>query len=134
MFIAKLAGCPFVVDVCGKMDGKKSRLYWLICAPLRLTYSVVCIALCSCVGLVYVAIVVWLDGSTDQIEFVTRSGLYVVIYGQVVLNFCNLLIRKTQLADIVVTAAKLEPSLHLEMDGVRRRLRKSHPPLPSLTR
>ncbi|KAL3183824.1 hypothetical protein MRX96_033892 [Rhipicephalus microplus] len=124
MFIAKLAGCPFVVDVCGKMDGKKSRLYWLMCAPLRLTYSVVCIALCSCVGLVYVAIVVWLDGRTDQIEFVTRSGLYVVIYGQVVLNFCNLLIRKTHLADIVVTAAKLEPSLHLEMDSVRRRLRK----------
>ncbi|KAH7938913.1 hypothetical protein HPB52_002301 [Rhipicephalus sanguineus] len=124
MFVAKLAGCPFVDGICGKRDGKKSWLYWLICAPLRLIYSVVCIALCSCIGLVFVSIVVWLDGRTDQIKFVTRSGLYVVIYGQVVLNFCNLLVRRPQLADIVVTAAKLEPSLHLDMDNVRRRLRK----------
>ncbi|KAH7934316.1 hypothetical protein HPB49_024896 [Dermacentor silvarum] len=56
-------------------------------------------------------------GAPGQITFITRSGLYFVIYGQVILNFCNLLLRRTQLADIVVTAAKLEPSLHLDMES-----------------
>ncbi|XP_050048746.1 uncharacterized protein [Dermacentor andersoni] len=124
MFVSKIAGCPFVNGVCGRRECKKSRLCWLISGPFGLAYSVICIALCSCVGLVYVATVLWLNGRTDQITFITRSGLYFVVYGQVVLNICNLLLRRKQLADIVVTATKLEPSLRLDMKSVRRRLQK----------
>ncbi|KAH6923626.1 hypothetical protein HPB50_003252 [Hyalomma asiaticum] len=123
MFIAKIAGYPFA-NICGKKEDANSMLYWLIWGPLRLAYSVICIGLSSCIGLVFVAIAVWLNGRTNQIEFVTRSGVYIVIYGQVLFNFCNLLFRRTLLADIVNTAAKLEPGLRLDMERVQRRLRK----------
>ncbi|KAK8788920.1 hypothetical protein V5799_021305 [Amblyomma americanum] len=125
MFICKISGCPFTDVIVNETRGSQNESKT---APIRrllqVTYFIACVCVFSCIGSSYVMIRLWLSKPTDQITLVTQSGIYLIVYIQAVLNFLNLLLRRKQLADIVLSAAKLEPKLHLDVRVVRRRLWK----------
>ncbi|KAL1425579.1 hypothetical protein MTO96_019008 [Rhipicephalus appendiculatus] len=114
MLTSKVAGCPFV---------RRARsLPWVL---LRLAYFLACATLFSCLLLTYVIIRVWFSKPADQITIVTQAGNYMVVYCQAVVSFLNMVLRRDLLADIVLSAAKLEPKLDLDANVSGRRLWKN---------
>ncbi|KAH7938847.1 hypothetical protein HPB52_001332 [Rhipicephalus sanguineus] len=115
MLTSEIAGCPFV--------RRTKSLPWAI-SLLRLVYFLACATLFSCLLLTYIIIRVWFDKPADQITIVTQAGNYMVVYCQAVVSFLNMLLRRDLLADIVLSAAKLEPKLELDAKASGRRLWK----------
>ncbi|XP_075726884.1 uncharacterized protein LOC142768767 [Rhipicephalus microplus] len=111
---SRIAGCPFV---------RRARsVPWVL---LRLVYFLACATLFSCLLLTYVIIRLWFDKPADQITIVTQAGNYMLVYGQAVISFINMALRRDLLADIVLSAAKLEQKLDLDAKLSGRRLWKT---------
>ncbi|KAH7986791.1 hypothetical protein HPB49_025714 [Dermacentor silvarum] len=124
MFTSKIAGCAFVDGVCKTKARQRFSMPSPIRGLLRLLYFLICASLFSCLLSTYVIIRLWFSRPTDQITIVTQAGNYLVVYGQAVISFLNLVLRRDLLADIVLSAAKLEPNLFLDTRMARRRLWK----------
>ncbi|XP_075531555.1 uncharacterized protein LOC142564438 [Dermacentor variabilis] len=124
MLTSRIAGCPFVDDLRKTKARERFSMPSPIRGLLRLVYFLVCASLFSCLLSTYVIIRLWFSRPTDQITIVTQAGNYLVVYGQAMISFLNMVLRRDLLADIVLSAVKLEPNLFLDTRNASRRLWK----------